>query len=64
MTVTFFSRSPSANNEEEPENAEESEQQQQQPPDFFEFSVYVRRGNNPDALFADFIVADGEVIDF
>lgn len=60
VTVAFFSRSPSAGNEEEePENEGE---EQQPSPDFFEFTVYVRKGNNPESLFADFIVADGEVI--
>lgn len=58
VNITFLSRSPSS----APENEEgENNEEEQGPNDFLEFTVYVRKGNNPQALYSDFIVAGGEV---
>ena len=57
VTVTFFSRPPSATPETEANQQEEEEQM----PEYFEFTVYVKKGSNAEALYADFIVSEGEV---
>lgn len=59
VSITFLSRSPAAT----PENEGEEQQQEedQEPNDFLEFTVYVRNGASPQALFSDFIIANGEV---
>lgn len=60
VNITFLSRSPAPSNEKN-EEEDEDEDQQDNVHDFYEFTVYVRKGNNPQALYADFIVTDGIV---